>query len=596
MNDRHPPVQTPATTRGFWHFFDEDNHVREGQLLSMGLVLALASIGICGLACVLFPGRGGPRVSLVAVAASLYCLLRLMIWRRNGPVAFMRDFGIFALVPVPALMLVVVALNGEARLAFSSWLPAQLWLIIITFSMLRMKVWQPVCLALAAAVSYASVAVICRQLDDEYFRWSSIIMRSSTIIIWGALASFAATRMRTAIVRASQRLRESDLFGKYRLGDKIASGGMGTVSKATYCPEGGFVRDVAIKRIHEHLASDEKTLQRFRTEAEYGARLMHQNIVTTLDYGSANGTYFMAMEFIDGDCLKTLRCNAGPSFPARLVAHVGREICRGLHFAHVEATDASGQALRVVHGDLCPNNIMVTRGGHVKVADFGVAIAMRDAPHVTPGESVVGKPCYLSPEQIKRKPYDARADLFTVGAVLHELLTGARVFQRDNQAATLYAVVDGDRAQLDEYRSDLSNAWEDFFDRALNPHASKRFQNAREMAVALAALEGTAVAAVELANFVKDTLDQRESTARSFLFEDTPETMPAPALEVLAALSEDTPLETELDVYDVDTLIAFEDDESDESTTRYEGVRDTVRDQSCRDPCNWPPEVSRAAG
>ena len=290
--------------------------------------------------------------------------------------------------------------------------------------------------------------------------------------------------LRRTVGQAASQTRARDLFGKYRIGAKIASGGMGTVYEALYCPEGGFQRRVAIKRVHAHLAQEGTFVDSFRAEAELGARLAHPNIVAVFDFGLVEDTYFFAMEHIEGMDLLRLRkrCKAaGLIIPAPLVAFIGREIAAGLAFAHQTALGADGKPLRVVHRDLNPANILVSRTGQVKISDFGVAKALGDERKYAT-RHFVGKMSYVAPEQAKGEEFDARADLFSLGLVIWELLCLRRVFERETDAETLLAVMGTVAPPPSTLRTELAGGpWDAFLARALQPNPAMRFQTATEM-------------------------------------------------------------------------------------------------------------------
>jgi len=317
------------------------------------------------------------------------------------------------------------------------------------------------------------------------------IVRMCSLLLMGAFGSGAVVGLRSTVSAASKKIRQRDLFGKYRLGEAIASGGMGTVFEALYCPEGGFQRRVAVKRIHPHLARDLQFLKRFRAEARLSARLAHPNIVGALDFGRMDDNWFFAMEFVDGPTLKDVAEHhrwLGEPVKAALVAHIGREILSGLEFAHAVARDHKGRLLRVVHRDLSPSNLLIDRSGQVKISDFGVARALR-RKHDLHTHHIVGKPAYMAPEQLKNGAIDARFDLFSVGVVLWELVCNRRLFLRDSEAATMMAVLACEIPRPSQLRPELGTTWDAFFVKALAEAREDRFASAAAMSDAIAVLQ-----------------------------------------------------------------------------------------------------------
>jgi serine/threonine-protein kinase len=324
--------------------------------------------------------------------------------------------------------------------------------------------------------------------NNPALRLDMMLMRSVAMVIGGGMATLVCTVLWRTLGKASRGWRSRQLFGKYRLGEMLASGGMGAVYHATYCPEGGFQRPVALKRIHPHLVQHERFVSAFRNEAEIGSRLTHPNIVQVLDFGRIDDTYFLAMEFIDGITLRQAfnACVASKvKPPARLVALLGREICRGLWFAHNGARDAAGARMRVVHRDLNPPNVLLSRTGQVKITDFGIARAMGEVREYLTGR-LEGKIGYMAPEQAREEPTDERCDLFATGVILWETLCCERLFGAESEIATLLALVDKKVPSTGDYRQDLRvELWDRFFERAICRDLGGRFRSADEMSDAL---------------------------------------------------------------------------------------------------------------
>lgn len=263
---------------------------------------------------------------------------------------------------------------------------------------------------------------------------------------------------------------------------------LGTVYEALYCPEGGFERKVAIKRVHPHLAKDGVTVQSFREEAELGARLAHPNIVAVLDFGLTEDTYFFAMEHVDGMDLSRLRkaCKAaGVVIPTPIVAFIAREIAEGIAFAHETAQGADGRVLRVIHRDLNPSNVLLSRNGQVKISDFGIAKALRDSGAYETG-TLVGKVPYFAPEQARGEAVDERVDLYALGLVVWELLCRRPVWSRETDAETLLAIMHATPPLPSSVRPELAGGpWDELCRKALEAEPMRRFQSAREMSAAL---------------------------------------------------------------------------------------------------------------
>ena len=198
--------------------------------------------------------------------------------------------------------------------------------------------------------------------------------------------------------------------GRYRIVRKLGTGGMANVYLAEDQELG---RSVAIKILDDRHAADEQFVERFRREAKNAASLSHPNIVAVYDRGEAEGTYYIAMEYLDGRTLKELLVRFGTP-PVKIAIGYTRQVLSALAFAHKYG---------LVHRDIKPHNVLVDSGGHVKVTDFG--IARSEASQMTEAGSIIGTAQYLSPEQARGAPVDQRSDIYSVGVLLYELLPAA---------------------------------------------------------------------------------------------------------------------------------------------------------------------------
>jgi serine/threonine-protein kinase len=203
----------------------------------------------------------------------------------------------------------------------------------------------------------------------------------------------------------------------------------------------GFERLVVIKRILPYLAGDPRLVQMFVDEARNLAKISHPNVVQVSDFGSDGGEVFLAMEYVAGENLAALMRRLGErdeTLPPGLAAFIVAEACAGLHAAH-ELVGAEGRPLGIVHRDISPQNILVTYGGHVKVVDFGIALSNDRSARSDTG-SIKGKLPYMSPEQVRGAALDRRSDVFSTGIVLHELVTGCRLYDRMGHAQIVDAI------------------------------------------------------------------------------------------------------------------------------------------------------------
>ncbi|WP_164017685.1 serine/threonine-protein kinase [Pyxidicoccus trucidator] len=269
-------------------------------------------------------------------------------------------------------------------------------------------------------------------------------------------------------------------IGKYEVVTPLGTGGMAQVLVARARGPEGLGRLVALKRILPHLTADPSIVQQFLDEARIGLRLSHPNLVHVYDFGEAQGAYYIAMELVRGvDLDRLIRFLKGPLEPAAAVAVVVQAL-QGLHAAHgLKGED--GAPLQLVHRDLSPHNLMVGFDGRVKVLDFGVAKARAQRTVTLPG-IVKGKPLYMSPEQARGQRLDARSDLFAMGLILYEALTGRRAFDRGDELASMQAICDERLPRPDALPLPL---W-DVLEVALAKQPQARFGSALEMAERLA--------------------------------------------------------------------------------------------------------------
>jgi len=273
-------------------------------------------------------------------------------------------------------------------------------------------------------------------------------------------------------------------LGPYEVLSPLGAGGMGEVYRARDTRLG---REVAVKVVHPGLASDPDRLSRFEKEARAAAQLDHPNVLVVHDVGTHEGSPFIVSELLQGE---SLREKLGPSLPPKKAVDYAIQIARGLAAAHEKG---------IVHRDIKPENVFVTKDGHVKILDFGVAKLLHsfeasgidtETPTATvtqPG-TAVGTVAYMSPEQIRSQPVDARTDLFSFGVVFYEMLSGKRPFQRGTNADTMSAILREEPPDLSEINRGVTAALENVVRHCLAKEPEGRFQSARDVVFALEAL------------------------------------------------------------------------------------------------------------
>ena len=224
-------------------------------------------------------------------------------------------------------------------------------------------------------------------------------------------------------------------FGKYYLLDRIGAGGMAEVFLAVAIGPEGFQRLLVIKRMLPHLSQDRSFVQMFVDEAKLCGLLSHPNLVQIFEFGAIEGSFFIAMEHVQGETLSAVRAKLaeeGRVAPVAATLEIVRQVCLGLHYAH--SLQSAGQPLGIIHRDISPSNLMLSFHGTMKILDFGIARVAEGLREThTQAGTMKGKVSYMSPEQIRMETIDSRSDVFAVGIVLHEFLTGRRLFKATNE-------------------------------------------------------------------------------------------------------------------------------------------------------------------
>jgi eukaryotic-like serine/threonine-protein kinase len=305
---------------------------------------------------------------------------------------------------------------------------------------------------------------------------------------------------------------------RYRVIERLEAGGMAEVFKGEATSVQGFKKRVAIKRVLPHLAQNKNFIGMFLDEARLGARLNHANIVTVFDIGAADNTYFIVMEFIDGGNLKSIMealRKQGRTFPVKEAIYIAMETLRGLSYAH-ELTNEDGSAFDLVHRDVSPPNILISKRGEIKVTDFGLAKATTQLEKTDPGV-VKGKFSYLAPEAAMGQPVDARADVFALGIVLWELLANRRLFLGETDYQTVKLVQQANIPSISKLNPEVDEEFEKVLNVALARDPNDRYQTAREFGDALAGYlfsHRMKVTSYDIATLVKQTIG-REPKAKA---------------------------------------------------------------------------------
>jgi serine/threonine-protein kinase len=283
--------------------------------------------------------------------------------------------------------------------------------------------------------------------------------------------------------------RMPDNQQRYRITDKIDAGGMAEVYRGVAeSAVGGLKKAVAIKRILPNLTKNKKFVSMFLDEARVSMHLQHANIVGVFDIGIADTAYFIVMEYVDGANMKTLIESIRRQGHRMSVAHtlyLMMEVCKGLQYAHDATDPETGRELGIVHRDISPPNILVSKRGEVKLVDFGLAKATSQLESTDPGV-VKGKFSYLSPEAASGKDVDRRADIFAVGILLYELLTSKRLFYGETDYQTVELVRQAKVPPISTQNAEVTPELEQIVRKTLARDLNQRFQTAGDLQDALA--------------------------------------------------------------------------------------------------------------
>jgi serine/threonine protein kinase len=281
-------------------------------------------------------------------------------------------------------------------------------------------------------------------------------------------------------------IQPGENFGDYVILRKLASGGMAEIYLARKAGEAGFFKPLAVKVILPHLAENKRFVDMFLDEARIAVSLQHANIVQVLDLGQIENNYYIVMEFAHGMDLQRVvqkTRKSGRLLPLPYAAKIVSQIAEGLYYAHTK-TDQFGQPLELIHRDISPHNILLTFEGLAKLLDFGVAKTRITVKQEEEGV-LKGKFSYMSPEQIRGLPLDARSDIFSLGIVLWEICAGVSLFRESSELLTMEAILHRPVQRPRELRGDMPPDLEAIILKALAKRTVDRFENAYEMHRAL---------------------------------------------------------------------------------------------------------------
>jgi tRNA A-37 threonylcarbamoyl transferase component Bud32 len=326
-------------------------------------------------------------------------------------------------------------------------------------------------LALLATPIYTSLS--------KYKLFFIILIVSSTLIFVICLV-VSNLVYKAKVIRIQKELENITRIGPYTLIKKIGQGGMAEMFLAEYAREDGFRRKVALKKVLPHLIENRYYIKMFIREARLAALLRHPNIVQITDFGNVQNAYFIAMEYIEGMNLSEIMEKLKKELPMGLCIFIGTKISIGLQYSHSKLDEKSREPLNIVHRDISPHNIMVSFDGEVKIADFGIA-KTESEPSLTKTGVIKGKLQYMPPEQVLGQELDCRADIYAMGVVLYEILSGDRIFQSKGDIAAIQSILKAEIPQLKDIRPGTPENLNRIVMKCLEKDKEKRYQTAREV-------------------------------------------------------------------------------------------------------------------
>ncbi|MCP4748060.1 MAG: serine/threonine protein kinase [Desulfobacteraceae bacterium] len=270
---------------------------------------------------------------------------------------------------------------------------------------------------------------------------------------------------------------DGNQIGPYRLREKIAQGGMAELFLSDYLRDDGFRRVVVVKKVLPNLAENQDFIKMFIREARLAALLQHPNIVQIYDFGKIQNVYFISMEFIDGLNLGQIMAHLQTGLPIQMAIFIITKISLGLDYSHKRKDDETGKLLGIVHRDISPQNILISYRGEVKISDYGISKANTE-PNLTQAGVIKGKLSYLSPEQALGKQADHQADIYALGLVFYEILSGSRLYHFETDIEAIRSIPEMDIVPLKKVRNDVPDALNDIVMKCLEKDKKLRYLDA----------------------------------------------------------------------------------------------------------------------
>ena len=362
------------------------------------------------------------------------------------------------------------------------------------------------------------VALSATELDQRLNRLRSFYLFGIvlTIVLLSIVLLGSDRWVRAKALKLKKEFESMQRIGPYLLQKKVARGGMAELYLADYVREDGFRRKVAVKRILPHLAGNTDFINMFTREARLAALLQHPNIVQIFDYGNIEHSYFIAMEYIDGKNLGEILSILKQGLSVDQAVFIISKISKGLDYSHSKKDDTTAEALNIVHRDISPQNMLISYQGEVKISDFGISKA-KSEPSLTQAGVVKGKLAYLSPEQALGEQSDRRADIYALGLVFYETLTGKRVYSFKSDVEAIRSIPTMNIDPLSNVMPEIPAELNRIVMKCLEKNKGLRYQSASDLYRELAAFRKEHNITIDtsvLADFMRKNFKKRVNSSQ----------------------------------------------------------------------------------
>ncbi|MBC2713105.1 MAG: serine/threonine protein kinase [Desulfosarcina sp.] len=359
------------------------------------------------------------------------------------------------------------------------------------------------------SIGWGAQKLVSAVKSDHLFMWLFLI--ASAAATAGTLFLVERTLKKRKMER-EKAMEGMTRIGPYLLTRKIAQGGMAELYLADYLREDGFRKTVAVKKVLPHLADNRDFIDMFIREARLAALLQHPNVVQIADFGKIQNSYFIAMEYVNGKNLAEIMGFLKKGLPVDMAVFLILKISNGLQYSHARKDDKTGKPLNIVHRDISPQNILISLNGEVKIGDFGISKATSE-PSLTQAGVIKGKLSYLSPEQAMGQAVTHQIDIYALGLVFYEILSGSRLYRFTNDIEAIRTIPQMTIPLIITKRPDIPQGLNDIVMKCLEKSTVKRYQTAQELHDDLLKLKnhlGITYDASDLALFMRANFEEPE--------------------------------------------------------------------------------------